>query len=260
MASAVAEGARAAGASVDIKRVACSLAQVADRRSAARARTRHRLAAARRSGRNATVSSSARSLTDPKSAVFWTSARRSAIITLGESRSNAVSRKARGAIGVAVKASERPHLGARHRVAAFLYACVAVASLVLGAIYLFRDSFMPYHAVALGKDWGELDSATQTLIKALMEVAASGWLALGVLVLLLIGFPIRRGERWARLAAPAALLLFYVPTLLATLSVLHETPAVPPWRFNVVACLCAVVGFLLDAPWRSATVTERGNA
>ena len=156
--------------------------------------------------------------------------------------------------------SQRPRLQGRHRIAAFLYAAMALVSLVLGAIYLFRESFMPYHAVALGKSWGELDSATQTLLKALMEVAAAGWLALGALVLLLVAFPIRRGERWARLAAPAAILLFYVPTLLATLSVLQQTPASPPWRFNVVACLCAVVGFLLDTPWRPATQTARGNA
>ena len=156
--------------------------------------------------------------------------------------------------------SQQPRLQVRRIVAAFLYAIMGVVSLVLGAIYLFRDSFMPYHAVALGKGWGELDSATQSLLKALMEVAAAGWLALGMLILLLVAFPIRRGERWARLAAPAALLLFYVPTLLATLSVLQQTPASPPWCFNVVACLCAVVGFLLDAPWRSATPTSRGNA
>ena len=145
----------------------------------------------------------------------------------------------------------RPRLRGRHRVAALLYAVTALVSLALGVIYLFRDSFMPYHAAALGRGWEALDPATQTLLKALMEVAAGGWLALGALVLLLVAFPIARGERWARLAAPAALLLFYVPTLLATLSVLHQTPASPPWRFNVVACLCAVVGLLLDAPWRS---------
>jgi hypothetical protein len=93
-----------------------------------------------------------------------------------------------------------------------------------------------------------------------MEVAASGLLALGVLTLWLVAVPIRRGERWARLAAPAALLLFYVPTLLATLSVLHATPASPPWRFNLLACLCAAAGFLLDAPWRSANATRPENA
>lgn len=139
----------------------------------------------------------------------------------------------------------------RARAAALLYAVTAFVSMVLGAIYLLRDSFMPYHAVALGRSWDEIDPRTQALVKALMEVAAGGWLALGVLVLLLVVFPMRRGERWARFAAPAALLIFYVPTLLATLRVLQETPASPPWRMNLVACLTAVVGVLLDAPWRT---------
>jgi hypothetical protein len=147
-------------------------------------------------------------------------------------------------------ASEGPRARRRHDLAAALYAGTALVSLALGATYMFRDSFMPYHAVALGQSWVELDAATQTLLKALMEVAAGGWFALGVLVLLLVAIPIRRGERWARLAAPAAVLLFYVPTLLATLSVALQTPASPPWRSNAVACLCAVVGILLDTPWR----------
>lgn len=147
-------------------------------------------------------------------------------------------------------ASRQPRLAGRRRAAALLYAGVAFSSLALGGIYLFRDSFMPYHAAALSRSWDELDPATQVLFKALMEISAGGWLALGALVLLLVAVPIRRGERWARLAAPAALLLFYVPNLLATLTVLRETPASPPWHFSVVACLCAVVGLVLDAPWR----------
>jgi len=121
--------------------------------------------------------------------------------------------------------ASRPARSLRRRVAAWIYTGIAIPSLVLGTIYLCRPTFMPYHAVALGKEWAELDAATQVLVKALMEVAAGGWLALGTLVLLLVAFPIRRGERWARWAAPTASLLFYVPTLLATLSVLQQTPA-----------------------------------
>lgn len=70
--------------------------------------------------------------------------------------------------------SQRQALPIRRLMAAFLYAGTAIVSLVLGAIYLFRASFMPYHAVAFGKDWRELDHATQTLLKGLMEVAAAG--------------------------------------------------------------------------------------
>ncbi|MDH3655991.1 MAG: hypothetical protein OEN21_17140 [Myxococcales bacterium] len=146
--------------------------------------------------------------------------------------------------------ASRPARSLRRRVAAWIYTSIAIPSLVLGAIYLFRPTFMPYHAVALGKDWAELDAATQALIKALMEVAGGGWLALGTLLLFLVAFPIRRGERWARWAAPTASLLFYVPTLLATLSVLQQTPASPPWRANLGMCVAAVLAFLLDAPWQ----------
>ena len=147
--------------------------------------------------------------------------------------------------------SERHAVPLRSRAAAWLYAMTGIISLVLGSIYFFRPTFMPYHAVALGKSWEQLDHATQTLIKALMEVVGGGWLAVGALVLALVAFPIRRGDRWARFTAPAALLLCYVPALLATLSVLRETPASPPWLGTAVLCVAAVLGFLLDAPWRS---------
>lgn len=156
--------------------------------------------------------------------------------------------------------ASRPARSLRRRVAAWIYTGIAIPSLALGTIYLFRPTFMPYHAVALGKEWAELDAATQVLIKALMEVAAGGWLALGALMLLLVAFPIRRGERWARWAAPAATLLFYVPTLLATLSVQQQTPASPPWPANLAICVASVLAFLLDAPWqRSQDIDTKGS-
>jgi hypothetical protein len=151
------------------------------------------------------------------------------------------------------------HPRRRHAIAAALYVGAGLTSLGLGATYLLRESFMSYHAAALGRSWVELDPATRTLIKALMEVAGGGWLALGMLVLLLVAIPVRRGERWARAGVPAAILVFYVPTLLATLSVAQRTPASPPWRFNVVACLCALVGVLLDTPWRATAGRDRGT-
>lgn len=51
--------------------------------------------------------------------------------------------------------------------------------IVFGFVYLFKESFMPYHAVALSSSWEELNPAFQTLILALMRAAGggfSGWL------------------------------------------------------------------------------------
>jgi hypothetical protein len=71
-----------------------------------------------------------------------------------------------------------------------------------------------------------------------------------VATLVLVVVPMRRGEIWGRLLIPALFLLFYVPTLLATLAVLKQTPAAPPWYGNAIACLATIGGMLADAPWR----------
>jgi hypothetical protein len=133
----------------------------------------------------------------------------------------------------------------RKRVAGLSYGGTAIASLVLGGIYAFKGSFMPYHADALSKSWGELEPASQVLISALMRVAGGGWITLGVVILTLLVVPFRNDRRWAVYALPAIILLFYIPTLSATVTVLQNTPANPPWQGTLLACLAAVFGLVL---------------
>lgn len=139
----------------------------------------------------------------------------------------------------------------RRKVAATFYLINSLVSVGLGSTYLLRGSFMPYHADALGQSWAEVDPALQTLLGALMDVAGAGWIGIGVATLVLVAVPMRRGERWGRLLIPALFLIFYVPTLLATLAVLNGTPATPPWYGNATACLATLAGALIDVPWRS---------
>jgi len=139
----------------------------------------------------------------------------------------------------------------RRKVAAAFYGVNSLVSLVLGSTYLLRGSFMPYHADALQRSWAEVEPAVQTLLGALMDVAGAGWIGIGVSTLVLIVIPMRRGEWWSRLLIPALFLIFYVPTLLATLAVMNGTPATPPWYGNATACLATTIGVVADAPWRS---------
>jgi hypothetical protein len=139
----------------------------------------------------------------------------------------------------------------RRKVAATFYVINSLVSLILGSTYLLRGSFMPYHSAALGRQWAEVEPALQTLLGALMDVAGAGWIGIGVATLVLVAVPMRRGERWGRLLIPALFLIFYVPTLLATIAVLNGTPATPPWYGNAIACLATLAGVVTDAPWRS---------
>ncbi len=143
------------------------------------------------------------------------------------------------------------------RIAAIsLYAITGIVSMSMGAIYLFSPEFMPYHAEALGRAWQDLRYSEQVLFGALLDVAGAGWIALGAAVIVLAIIPMRRGEMWARLLVPFLLVLFYVPNLLATLSVLEHTPASPPWYGNAFALLATAIGLALDRPWRGENVAQ----
>lgn len=133
----------------------------------------------------------------------------------------------------------------RKRAAGLSYGITALVSLILGGVYLVKDSFMPYHAEALSRGWSEVEAVTQVLISALMTVAGGGWFTVGVMILLLLAFPFRNDRTWAIYALPVIILLFYLPNLSATLSVFYNTPGTPPWQGNVIACLSAVVGLTL---------------
>ncbi|WAT18812.1 hypothetical protein OZN62_04380 [Aurantiacibacter sp. MUD11] len=133
-----------------------------------------------------------------------------------------------------------------------LYSVVGIVSVAMGSLYILTPRFMPYHAVAIGRDWTVLSGEEQVLYLALLDVAGAGWVALGVAVLWLVMVPIRRGEQWARFMVPCLLLIFYLPTLLATISVLDNTPASPPWWGNVIALAVTVIAFVVDRPFRRA--------
>ncbi|NJL45230.1 MAG: hypothetical protein HC922_04710 [Leptolyngbyaceae cyanobacterium SM2_3_12] len=100
------------------------------------------------------------------------------------------------------------------------FGCHLVAALLLslfGFVYLFRPEFMPYHAVALSRDWDAVERPVQILILALMRVVGGAWLATALAVMILLLIPFRQGAPWARWAIPAAGLVAAVPSLYATL-------------------------------------------
>ena len=61
----------------------------------------------------------------------------------------------------------------------------ATIILIFGIIYLFKNSFLPYHSEALSLEWNEVESSTQYLILALMRAVAGGYLAATLVIFIL---------------------------------------------------------------------------
>ena len=100
---------------------------------------------------------------------------------------------------------------------------------LMGLVYLRRKEFMPYHAIAVGKQWHELGQTEQTMFLASMKIIGSSWVALSIALGLILRHAFRSGEAWAVYGVPVVGLAVAVPTLLAVLTVKKRTPASPPW-------------------------------
>ncbi len=124
-----------------------------------------------------------------------------------------------------------------------LYGLSALVGYVFSALYLFRNEFMPYHAVALNTSWEEVDSAYQVLILALMKVSGGGWLGVSVTITILINAYARTERIWPLTASLVTGLSILIPTLYAVFWVKNNSPANPPWVAALGVILLLLTGW-----------------
>jgi hypothetical protein len=134
----------------------------------------------------------------------------------------------------------------RLKVAFLCYLLALPFPLIFGLIYLFRSEFMPYHAVAVGQSWSEVDPAFQILILALMRATGGGLLVTACAIGALLFKPFRQGIRWAYWAIPVIGLISSLSSLYATVYVARSTPASPPWKAAALVTILLVIGFILS--------------
>lgn len=130
--------------------------------------------------------------------------------------------------------------------ALIFYAISAALLVVFGVVYLTCSEYMPYHRAALGLDWKDLNPPLQTLLITLLRVAGGGFLASGLGIGIILGFPFRSGEPWATYAILVIGLTVAIPTLYATIVMRRRTPASPPVAAGAVGVGSIVVGFILS--------------
>lgn len=137
---------------------------------------------------------------------------------------------------------------------------VLLSIAAVGVVYLFRTEFMPYHAIAVGRNWAQVDPAYQILFLAAIRALGGAWIATALAMGILLFIPFRQSMRWARWAVPAVGLVVELTALYVTLSVALNTPATPPWMGAAFAVLLLVVGFLLSLEPEKKHIPERTGA
>ena len=139
-----------------------------------------------------------------------------------------------------------PVMSKRMKIAFCCHLLAILGLAMIGLVYLFRSEFMPYHAVAVGRNWAEVDSAFQILLLALIRVFGGANFSTALAMGIILFIPFRQGILWARWAIPSIGYATQLPSLFVTLSVTLKTPATPPWIFVVLGMVLLLVGLILS--------------
>ena len=116
--------------------------------------------------------------------------------------------------------------------------------LTMGLIYLFKNSFMPYHRDAVSMQWIELNVETQFLILALMRAIAGGYLAVAVMIIVLQKRFSTTPLKWIPIVILITGFIISLTSIYATLLVRFNSPGKPPTLLAIIGLVLLIVGYL----------------
>jgi hypothetical protein len=130
-----------------------------------------------------------------------------------------------------------------HYIAMSLYLAGDTLLLAFALQYLLRPTVMPYHLVAMGKRWEEIEQPTRTILLALMRAAGAACLALSVVVACLVFGGLSQRLAWANCTLLLVLMVYLVPVTFVMVKVRRSTSGRPPILASIMGILITLVAF-----------------
>lgn len=123
---------------------------------------------------------------------------------------------------------------------------VATMLLVIGAVYLFKSSIMPYHLVALSKDWVDIDKNTQTVFIAFLRTISGGFITIAIAIAVLQKKFTSTKAAWVSwLILTIGLTLFSI-TLYGIFIIRLNTSGSPPIVIVFIGITLLLLGFIFN--------------
>ncbi|PIB39526.1 hypothetical protein [Maribacter sp. 4G9] len=122
----------------------------------------------------------------------------------------------------------------------------ALILLGMGLIYLFKNSFMPYHSDAISLEWNEVDSNIQFLILAFMRAMSGGFIAIAIVIAFLQ--KIFASDKIARIPLLILIggLIVSLTSIYATLIVRFNSPGKPPTSLAIIVIALLIIGYIFN--------------
>ncbi|MBN2669507.1 MAG: hypothetical protein JXR60_09775 [Bacteroidales bacterium] len=136
------------------------------------------------------------------------------------------------------------------KIGAILWYLTALVTIGFGLMYFFRNDIMPYHYAFLHTDHESLyqfNDQIVPLMLAFMKIIGSSYVGIGIGMILLNAFGVKRKERWAWWAFFASssfpLITTYIITLIVSANI--ESGPKPPSYLAFALILLSILGAAL---------------
>lgn len=137
-------------------------------------------------------------------------------------------------------------MNTKQRISFSIYLLISIASLLVGLIYLFYPTILPYHEQAIGMKWEGLSPSIQMLFKRFMELSGTGMLSTWLLIIIITLIPYKQGHAWARWTIPLVIILWYSIVVYITLNIHLKTGAITPWLPAILSLMITIFAFFLS--------------
>jgi len=146
------------------------------------------------------------------------------------------------------------------KIAFFIYVLNAVFMLGTGLLFVFSQSFLPFHSDVIQTQWQDVDSLSQLLYLGMMRTEGAGFLAVGVAFIFLLLIPFRNLKKWSFWALTTIGIIEYLPTFFANYHVASHSEATPPWLLMLVLIISLLIALVIAlSGMKEKTITHITN-
>lgn len=126
-----------------------------------------------------------------------------------------------------------------------IYYITVILIILFGCLYMFKPSFMPYHAEIVHLNWNQIPETEQILVRALMIAVGGVTISVGLILGLFIFKFHKTGIQWLNnyimISGIAANLLIAI----APIYVVIKSDSIPPLYFPAILIILLVAGNIL---------------
>lgn len=130
----------------------------------------------------------------------------------------------------------------KQRIGFISYYIAIILVILFGGLYMFKPSFMPYHAQIVHLNWDQIPHSEQILVRALMIAVGGVTIAVGFILAMFILKFRKNGMQWVSNLTMIAGIVASLLISIAPVYVVIHSDSIPPLYFPVVIIVLLILG------------------